>query len=154
MPRTAPDAPFIISSTLTFQNAMGSLLDYVFGGVFDRYPEPEGGLLRRPGRLDALRPRALRQAVGRAPARRHGFGSKLPSRRRPTWATSGTASSTTRRPRERDVIGIDRITFEIDYPHADSTFPHTEKVAERMAAKAGLNDHEFYALLRRSAIGP
>ena len=32
MPSTSPDAPFIISSTLTFQNAMGSLLDYIFSG--------------------------------------------------------------------------------------------------------------------------
>ena len=28
MPSTSPDAPFIVSSTLTFQNAMGSLLDF------------------------------------------------------------------------------------------------------------------------------
>ena len=35
MPSTSPDAPFIISSTLTFQNAMGSLLDYVFSGTLD-----------------------------------------------------------------------------------------------------------------------
>jgi predicted TIM-barrel fold metal-dependent hydrolase len=38
MPSTSPDAPFIISSTLTFQNAMGSLLDYVFSGTLDKYP--------------------------------------------------------------------------------------------------------------------
>src|SRR5690606_19512772 len=29
MPSTSPDAPFIVSSTLTFQNAMGSLIDYI-----------------------------------------------------------------------------------------------------------------------------
>jgi len=33
MPSTSPDAPFIISSTLTFQNAMGSMLDYIFSVV-------------------------------------------------------------------------------------------------------------------------
>ena len=26
--------------------------------------------------------------------------------------------------RNRDVIGMDQICFETDYPHADSTFPH------------------------------
>ena len=38
MPGTSPDAPFIVSSTLTFQNAMGSLLDYIFSGTLDRFP--------------------------------------------------------------------------------------------------------------------
>ena len=39
MPGTTPDAPFIVSSVLTFQNAMGSLLDYVFSGTLERFPE-------------------------------------------------------------------------------------------------------------------
>ncbi len=38
MPSTSPDAPFIVSSTLTFQNAMGSMLDYIFSGTLDRFP--------------------------------------------------------------------------------------------------------------------
>src|SRR5439155_19835121 len=38
MPSTSPDAPFIVSSTLTFSNAMGSLLDYIFSGTLERYP--------------------------------------------------------------------------------------------------------------------
>src|SRR5262245_20761004 len=38
MPATSPDAPFIVSSTLTFQNAMGSLLDYIFSGTLERFP--------------------------------------------------------------------------------------------------------------------
>ena len=38
MPQTTPDAPFIVSSTLTFQNAMGSLIDLVFSGTLERFP--------------------------------------------------------------------------------------------------------------------
>ena len=52
----------------------------------------------------------------------------------------------------RDVIGIDRLTFEVDYPHADSTFPHSKDVAERIAAKAGLNDDEIQRFFRGNAI--
>ena len=48
----------------------------------------------------------------------------------------------------RDVIGMDQICFETDYPHADSTFPHSKKVAEEICAQAGLNDEESYKLLR------
>ena len=54
--------------------------------------------------------------------------------------------------KNRDVIGIDRLTFEVDYPHADSTFPHTKEVAERMAAKAGFNDYEAHRFFRGNAI--
>ena len=38
MPSTSPDAPFIVSSMLTFQNAMGSMVDYIFSGVFQTVP--------------------------------------------------------------------------------------------------------------------
>ena len=38
MPATSPDAPFIVSSTLTFSNAMGSMLDYIFSGTLERFP--------------------------------------------------------------------------------------------------------------------
>jgi len=52
----------------------------------------------------------------------------------------------------RDRIGMERITFEIDYPHADSTFPDTKKVATGICEKAGLDEAEIYALLRGNAI--
>ncbi|MCD9624857.1 amidohydrolase family protein [Rhabdothermincola salaria] len=154
MPSTAPDAPFIISSTLTFQNAMGSVLDYTFGGVFDRFPDlrvaysegQAGWLPYVLERADKLWEERLLDDTG--------FGSKLPQPPS-TYMKSNiwycifddeTAMA------NRDVIGIDRLTFEVDYPHADSTFPHTKDVAERMAAKAGLNDHEIYRFFRGNAI--
>ena len=39
MPATSPDAPFIVSSTLTFSNAMGSMLDYIFSGTLERFSD-------------------------------------------------------------------------------------------------------------------
>ena len=33
-----------------------------------------------------------------------------------------------------DKVGEDRVTFETDYPHTDSTWPHTKKVAEELMA--------------------
>ena len=32
-------------------------------------------------------------------------------------------------------IGMDQICFETDYPHADSTFPHSKKVADEICAQ-------------------
>jgi len=154
MPATAPDAPFIISSTLTFQNAMGSVLDFVFGGVFERHPalrvaysEGQAGWLPYIlERSDKLWEERLLDDTG--------FGSKLPQppstyMKSNVWYCIFDDETAMR---NRDVIGIDRLTFEVDYPHADSTFPHTKEVAERMAAKAGLNDYEAYRFFRGNAI--
>ena len=33
-----------------------------------------------------------------------------------------------------DVVGPDNVTFETDYPHTDSTWPHTKQVAEQLMA--------------------
>jgi hypothetical protein len=52
----------------------------------------------------------------------------------------------------RDVIGMDQICFETDYPHADSTFPRSLEVATDICTKAGLDDGEVYKLLRGNAI--
>jgi len=35
MPQTQPDAPFIVTSTLQFQNSMHSVLDFAFSGSYD-----------------------------------------------------------------------------------------------------------------------
>lgn len=154
MPSTSPDAPFIISSVLTFQNAMGSLLDFVFGGVFERFPDlrvaysegQAGWLPYILERSDKLWEERLLDTSG--------FGSKLtvpPS----TYMKSNVwycIFDDETAMRNRDVIGIDRLTFEVDYPHADSTFPHTRDVAERIATKAGLNEFEALKFFRGNAI--
>ena len=49
-----------------------------------------------------------------------------------------------------DEVGVDNITFETDYPHTDSTWPHTKKVAEEMVA--GIDDESVYKIMRGNAI--
>ncbi len=49
-----------------------------------------------------------------------------------------------------DEVGVDNITFETDYPHTDSTWPHTKEVAEKMFA--GLDDETIYKIVRGNAI--
>ena len=49
-----------------------------------------------------------------------------------------------------DVIGEDRVTFETDYPHTDSTWPNTKAVAEEMFA--GLDDGVVRKIVRGNAI--
>jgi hypothetical protein len=47
---------------------------------------------------------------------------------------------------------MDQICFEVDYPHADSTFPNTKKIATQITEAAGLSDEETYKLMRGNAI--
>ncbi|MET0859954.1 MAG: amidohydrolase family protein, partial [Microbacterium sp.] len=35
----------------------------------------------------------------------------------------------------RDIIGVDQIMFEVDFPHQDSTWPYTQDVVSRIASK-------------------
>ncbi|MDA3041000.1 MAG: amidohydrolase family protein [Actinomycetota bacterium] len=152
MPQTSPDAPFIVSSTLTFQNAMGSMIDFVFSGTLERFPKltiaySEGQVGWMPyvmERMDKL----WEERVDNS------FGTSL--KNRPTSYLEGRMygcifdDETGLEARDR--IGMDRITFEVDFPHADSTYPNTEAVATKICQKAGLNDDEIYALMRGNAI--
>jgi len=52
----------------------------------------------------------------------------------------------------RDYVGMGQIMFETDYPHADSFFPHSIKVAEKLIQAANLNEHETWQFLRGNAI--
>ncbi|GFN06142.1 hypothetical protein Smic_46980 [Streptomyces microflavus] len=49
-----------------------------------------------------------------------------------------------------DVVGRDNATFETDYPHVDSTFPHTREVA--LDHVKGLDEETVYKLMRGNAI--
>ena len=49
-----------------------------------------------------------------------------------------------------DEIGVDNVTFETDYPHTDSTWPHTKELATDMMR--GLDDDTVYKIMRGNAI--
>src|SRR5262249_15580389 len=50
----------------------------------------------------------------------------------------------------RGGLGIDQLTFESDYPHMDSTWPHTRDYAAR--ALASFNEDEIRKVTRDNAI--
>jgi len=153
MPSTSPDAPFAVSSVLTFSNAMGSLCDFLLSGTLERFPglviaysEGQVGwmpyVLERADKLWAER------------GRETSFGIDLP--RPPSSYIAGHVYGCMFDDEVglalRDRIGMDQITFEVDYPHADTTFPRTRQVATQICEAAGLDDTETYKLLRGNAI--
>ena len=128
-----PDAPFAVAITLFSTNLMWSTVDLLFSGVLQRHPKlrfslAEGGIgwipyiLERAddvwsehrawGGVKDLVPEPpstyyYRQIYGCFFRDQHGIDSL-------------------------DVVGVDNITFETDYPHTDSTWPHTKEVATEL----------------------
>ena len=152
MPTTSPDAPFIVSSTLTFSNAMGSMVDFIFSGTLERFKTlkiaySEGQV----GWMPYVMERADKLAAERVAD--DTFGTTLPHP--PSSYVDriyGCVFDDEVGLANRDRIGMDQITFEVDYPHADSTFPHTLEVATGICTNAGLYDDEIYKFLRGNAI--
>ena len=50
----------------------------------------------------------------------------------------------------RHKIGVGQLVFEVDYPHQDTTWPHTNKIVDQIAAK--VTPDELDRLLRRNAL--
>ena len=127
MPATSPDAPVAVQATLSFNNAMVSLSDYLFSGVLVRHPGlrlaySEGQI----GWLPYILERAddvwvdhrawggVKDLIPEPPSSyyyRQIYGCFFKDRH-------GVASI--------EQVGIDNATFETDYPHTDSTWPDTK----------------------------
>jgi len=152
MPTTSPDAPFSVSSTITFANAMGSMCDYILSGVFVRFPRLRVSYAEgQVGWMPYIIERMDKIWTERGDA---SFGIDLPEP--PSTYIPGHVWGCIFDDeiglKNRDVIGMDQICFEVDFPHADSTFPHTLEVATRICDAAGLADEEVYKLMRGNAI--
>ncbi len=155
MPQTTPDAPFIVSSTLAFQNTMHSMLDFVFSGTLARLPElrlayAEGQVGWMPyliERADSLWEERSDNSFGT-----NGIVLDEPPSTYVTRQIYGCVFNDAAGLEQRHRIGMSHICFEVDYPHADGTFPETERVAGRLCRDAGLSEQETYQLLRGNAI--
>jgi predicted TIM-barrel fold metal-dependent hydrolase len=151
MPRTSDDAPDAVSVSMGFGNCVGSLADFIFSGVLERNPDLR--LVYSEGQIGWI-PFFLERADD-------------------VWQTHGAWSidhaAVPERPSTyyyRQVygcffkdfhgveslarVGVDNVTFETDYPHADSTWPHTKKLASEMFA--GLDAGTVYKVVRGNAI--
>ena len=133
MPAASPDAPPAVAASLSFNNAIASLSDFLFSGVLVRFPtltlaysECQIGWLpyilervddvwrehRAWGGVADIVPEPpstyyYRQVFGCFFRDKHGLNSL-------------------------NEVGVDNITFETDYPHTDTTWPDTKEVAEEM----------------------
>ncbi|HEY1737408.1 MAG TPA: amidohydrolase family protein [Acidimicrobiia bacterium] len=150
MPATSADAPTAVAASLSFNNAMASMSDWLFSGKLVQFPNlklaySEGQMGWIPYMLERaddvwVDHRAwagVRDIVPEPPSTyyyRNIFCCFFKDRH-------GLASL--------DVIGEDNVTFETDYPHTDSTWPDTKRLAEEMLA--GIAPEVVYKIVRGNA---
>ncbi len=150
MPATSADAPPSVTATLAFGNAMFSVVDFLWSGVLVRYPNLKlayaesqiGWLPYVLERIDDVwednQGWAQTKQIPEPPStyfHRNVYGCFFKDQ-------TGIDM--------RDRIGIDRITFETDYPHSDSTWPDSRKVAAKLLD--GLDPGAVYKILRGNAM--
>src|SRR4051794_11476903 len=151
MPATSGDAPVAVAATLSFNNAMASLSDFLFSGVLVRFPTLK--LAYSEGQIGWL-PYILERADDVWREHRAWGGVKDIVPEPPSTYYYRQIYGCFFRDRHGleslDRVGVDNITFETDYPHTDSTWPETKKIAEEMVA--GLDDTAIYKIMRGNAI--
>jgi predicted TIM-barrel fold metal-dependent hydrolase len=148
---TSADAPPAVQITLSFNYSLISISDYLFSGVFVRYPELK--VAYSEGQMGWI-PFVLQRADDvwlehRAWA---GVADQIPEPPS-TYFRRNVFACFFRDPVGIDMIervGVDNITFETDYPHTDTTWPHTKEVATEMMRD--VPDDIAYKLLRGNAI--
>jgi predicted TIM-barrel fold metal-dependent hydrolase len=151
MPATSRDAGPGVSGALSWVNSMASLADYLFSGVFIRFPRlkiaySEGGI--------GWIPYALEKADDFWHQHNNWTRAKEKIPEPPsTYYFDHVYGCTVRDPfgmENLDRIGTANVTFETDFPHTDTTWPDTKAYAEN-ELKA-LPDDIQYAILRGNAI--
>jgi predicted TIM-barrel fold metal-dependent hydrolase len=45
--------------------------------------------------------------------------------------------------RDRDIIGVDKLVWASDYPHAESTFPESQRVLEKILKGVSEDEREM-----------
>ena len=130
---TAPDAPRLVMSALLGLNAMSAMTEIIFSPTLHRFPRlkfvlSESGI----GWIPYLIERLDQMWTEHRHYQEIDFdGRPSDLYRKHFWACTITEEFGLR---VRSEVGVDRIMLESDYPHADSSWPHTRARAEQLLA--------------------
>ena len=151
MPSTSADAPAAVGSTLTFGNAMSSMADWLFSGWLERLPTLK--LAYSEGQIGWI-PYILERADNVWEENRAwgGFGENVPEPPSTYYYRQiyGCFFDDKYGLDNLEKVGVDNICFETDYPHSDSTWPHSRDTALKLMGD--LPDDVVYKLVRGNAI--
>ncbi len=151
MPSTSADAPAAVGSTLTFGNAMSSMTDWLFSGWLAKLPSLK--LAYSEGQIGWI-PYILERADNVWDENRAwgGFGDKVPEPPSTYYYRQiyGCFFDDVYGLENIEKCGIDNICFETDYPHSDSTWPHSKETG--MKLMGNLPEDVVRKLVRGNAI--
>ena len=151
MPSTSPDAPAAVGSTLTFANCCFSMVDWLMSGIFTKFPDLT--IAYSEGQIGWI-PYILERAdtVWEENRGWGGIADKVlePPSELFKRHVYGCFFDDPHGLQNLDAIGVDNVTYESDYPHSDSTWPNTAKIATEQMAH--LSDEVVYKLVRGNAI--
>lgn len=148
IPQIAQDAPFAVMINLMGTNSMHATVDWMFSPALHKHPNlkiglSEGGIGWMP------------YIVERADYvwRKHRFYQNINQDVRPSELFKrhfhGCFIEDDFGVANRHVIGVDRITWECDYPHSDSFWPASRKRAEETFAD--VPDDEVHRIVELNA---
>ena len=147
---TSPYAPRAVTVVLIFNNAQASLVEWLCSGVLVRYPHlkivySESQVGWMPFILERLDKTFTHTGFAELPS----IVSEPPSsyiadRVFGCFFDDETGIA------NREAIGVGQLLFESDYPHQDSTWPHTDRVIAKIASQVTAVELEM--ILRTNAL--
>jgi predicted TIM-barrel fold metal-dependent hydrolase len=151
MPSTSADAPAAVGSTLTFGNAMSSMTDWLFSGKLVQFPDLQ--IAYSEGQIGWI-PYILERAdkVWEDNRGWAGVADIVPEPPSTYYYRQmyGCFFDDVHGLESLEKVGVDNCTFETDYPHSDSTWPHTLEVAKKLMGH--LDPDVIHKLVRGNAI--
>jgi predicted TIM-barrel fold metal-dependent hydrolase len=149
VPVTSADAPPQVTTVLTFENSGAALADWLFSGQLVKHPTLK--IAFSEGQVGWV-PYVLERADDVWEQHRGWQGSRLPEPPSTYYYRQMYTCFFNDRVGMRllDVVGEDNVTFEVDYPHTDSTWPDSRKVAEDCLR--GLTEEQVWKAVRGNAI--
>jgi predicted TIM-barrel fold metal-dependent hydrolase len=153
---TAPDAPVDTIMCLSYVNALLAVTDWLYTGTLERFPDLRIALSESQAGWVPFAVQRADTTWVKANEKFHLKTDARKARNLPSEVIPGRVFfcifDDLEGLRNRDKIGFDQLLFETDYPHTDSTWPDSRKVAEELCHAAGLTDAERYQFLRGNAI--
>ena len=151
MPKASPDSPEAVGSTLQFNNAFASMVDWLFSGKLAQFPNLK--LAYSEGQIGWM-PYALERADRVWEMHEPWTHAKATVPEPPSSYFAGRIygcfTDDVHGLASLSAIGVDNVCFEVDYPHSDTTWPDTKAHVEQMVAH--LDDETIYKVLRGNAI--
>jgi predicted TIM-barrel fold metal-dependent hydrolase len=153
---TSKDAPIDTIMCLSYVNALLSLTDWLYSGTLEVFPNLRIALSESQAGWVPFAAQRADTTWRKAQEKFHASEGPRKAKNVPSEVIPGRVFFCIFDDQEglrvRDQIGFEQLLFETDYPHTDSTWPHSKKTAEELCDGAGLDAGERYQFLRGNAI--